>query len=209
MDSEDDGEAWIWGDYVATLQKNPQTCGVMVQQMMNHLAAKGANIKSNPVVDNSAMTYHYATTVYYKKHKNPHGPSSQPILSVALEQVNVENAIELLREYGKALGDGSEISLAENKMPIMIGMFTSEARSNLGTFDEILSRDTARSKLFSIIRDKLSLHGEPQQIGNIRSILGHPETGWPGDSKNKKGGCLTSIVCVFSVFIVLLFCLIL
>ena len=169
MDSSDDGEAWIWGDYVAVLQKKPRTCGVVLTEVMNRISKNKSNSQSHP----SPMEYPYAMIVYYKKHRNPHGPSSQPILCVGIEQAN----------YGalKSLLGDSSIDLrglaTEGKGPMIVGVFRSERRFNLGGFDEILNRDTARAKFFEVIYSELNPEGIATHIGDILAIHGHPQTG--------------------------------
>lgn len=189
MQSEDEGEAWIWGDFVAILQKNPMTCGALVTEMMNKLSKKRP---SSPPVP-SAMEYPYAMIVYYKKHKNPHGPSSRPILCVGIEKANYgalkDRLGELPSEFVESLGTGNG--------PLMVGVFRAGNRGNLGELDDFLTKDSARTKFFDVIRSELVPEGEPILIGNIQSIHGHPETGWaPIEADKKKGGCLNVFIAI-------------
>jgi hypothetical protein len=186
MHSEDEGEAWVWGDFVGILQKNPKTCSVLMAEMMNQLSKERMASPPLPAV----MEYPYAMVVFYRKDRNPHGPSSQPILCVGIEQANYGAFSRLMGD--SSLGDG--LIPAEGKGNLMVGVFRSDGRSNLGGFDELLSRETARSKFFDVIRTELQPGGEPRYIGEIRVIYGHPETGWPqvgNTKKSSKGGCLS------------------
>jgi hypothetical protein len=183
FDSEDDGEAWIWGDYVALLQKNPRTCNSAMIEMMNHVSKKSEQLPPHI----SAIEYPYAMIVFYKKHRNPHGPSSQPILCVGIERANYGALKNILLDSP----DDIEGLPVDGKGPLMVGVFTPEQRFNLGEFDDFLSQDTAREKFFEVVRSQLHPEGLAKQIGGIRSIYGHPETGWPPiKEKPKKTGCL-------------------
>jgi hypothetical protein len=196
MQSEDEGEAWIWGDFVLVLQKNPATCQVIIADMVAKMSKK----RTPPQVVPSAMEYPYALVVFYKKHRNPHGPSSQPILCTAIERANYDALRSLLHTTSSAVsGD-----LPMGKGPLIVGVFKSEGRFNLGEFDGYISKESAREKLFEVARDHLNLTGSPQHIGNIRAIHGHPETGWPPITKApRNSGCLGVLFCVFMFFILI------
>ena len=193
MHSEDEGEAWVWGDFVAILQKNPKTCVVVLTEVMNQLSKERNPSPPLP----SVMVYPYAMVVFYRKDRNPHGPSSQPILCVGIEQANYE-------AFARIFGDsppGDGLIPVEGKGNMMVGVFRSDGRSNLGGFDEFLSRETARAKFFDVIRAELQPAGDPRHLGEIRAIHGHPDTGWPpieNATKSSKGGCL-SVLLVFVV----------
>lgn len=193
MHSEDEGELWVWGDFVATLQKNPKICGVVMTEMINHLSNE--RNASSPLPD--VMEYPYAMVVFYRKDRNPHGPSSQPILCVGIEQANFGAFARIFGD--SSIGDG--LIPAEGKGILMVGVFRSDGRSNLGSFDELLSKEAARSKFFDVIRTELQPAGDPRFLGKIRAIHGHPDTGWPpieNATKSSKGGCL-SVFLVFAV----------
>ena len=164
MSSSNPGEAWIWGDFVLTLQKQPRKVADAMHQ-------ETGTRQTAP----SPMDYPFAVTVYYKKDKNPHGPSSRPILVVGLEKVNHAAAAAMFRSQG--------INLAELEMtgdsPPMLGIFTAACRLNLGTYDGPIDVDSVRAHLFAIIGDRLQVDGEPIKIGPISAIHGHPNTGWP------------------------------
>jgi hypothetical protein len=193
FDSEGDGEAWIWGDYVALLQKSPRTCNAVMIEMMNQISKKSEQLPSHP----SAMEYPYAMIVFYKKHRNPHGPSSQPILCVGIERANYGAFKKMLGDFS----DGIEGLPTDGKGPMMVGVFTSENRTNFGEFDDFLNQDNAREKLFEVVQAQLHPEGLAKHIGGIRSIYGHPETGWPPiKEKSPKTGCMG----IFLVMVILL-----
>jgi len=177
MDSEDDGEAWIWDDYVLVLQKNPTNCETVLARVRANLSSKQPPAAKAPL----PIEYPYALVAYYKKHKNPHGPSSQIILCVAIECVDYSALPREMHDLARSQGE----TLPTGKGPLMIGMFKADGRSNLGLFEGFLTRDSAREKLFWIAGEQLQPNGSPQRIGTIDAIHGHPETGWTrsGDSE--------------------------
>lgn len=189
MQSSDAGEAWVWGDFFATLQKNPMLVSQGIQAMLGQ-----------PVTKTPPMAYPYAMMVFYNKARNPHGPSSRPVLCVGLEQA----------DYGAlaALLGGEAVNLQQvqgAKGPLMIGMFYGAGRVNFGEFDGFVTADTARECFFKIIRSQLGLTGDPVRIGTIKDVYGHPGTGWPADSgfpTLKKRGC-TAVIASLAVIMVL------
>jgi hypothetical protein len=183
MQSKDSGEAWVWGDFFAVLQKEPM------------IVAQGMQAMTGNSVTKSPMDYPYAMTVFYDKAKNPHGPSSRPVLCVALEQSNLAGLAAMLG------GDSKEIESIGGgaAMPMMIGVFTAAGRMNLGEYSGPLTADAARTRFFEIVKQQLSLHGDPVRIGAIDAVYGHPNTGWPAATKNSKGqgkaGC-SAMLCL-------------
>ena len=182
MQSSDAGEAWVWGDFFATLQKNPMLMGQVIQAML------GKQVTRTP-----AMTYLYAMTVFYNKAKNPHGPSSRPVLCVGVEQADYGALAALLGDEGANLPQVKQGA----KGPLMVGVFSGAGRLNLGEFDGFVTADTARECFFNIIRSQLGLTGDPIRIGAIKDVYGHPNTGWSAESASlgtsKKGGCATLV----------------
>jgi hypothetical protein len=197
MQSKDSGEAWLWGDFFAVLQKEPLTIAQSMQAMTSKAVAK------------SPMDYPFAMTVFYNKSKNPHGPSSRPVLCVTLEQTNLAGLAAML-------GGSQQIPNIDGQpaMPIMLGVFTGSGRRNLGRYNGPLSADAVRSLFFSTIRQQLGLQNEPVRIGTIESVYGHPNTGWSAavaaQNDNGKGRlavlCLlaAAILCVGAILLALL-----
>lgn len=180
--SSDSGEAWVWGDYVMLLQTKP----MLVAKMLSKVTGNISNQKS-------PLSYLFAMTVFYRKDRNPHGPSGRPVLVATLEQMDY--SVE-------AVGvDLSEI-LSGGGAPIVKGLFDAKTRSNLGNFTEVLTRDSARKYFFDLIGRRLLLEGEPTNIGTIADVHGHPDTGWPAKEKNTSKGCLP-VVAVFLLLLAL------
>lgn len=173
LSSTQPGETWVWGDFVLTLQTHPKK----VADAMHQIAGTR---QTGP----SPIDYPYAVTVYYRKDRNPHGPSSRPILVVGIEKMNNAAAAAMLRAQGI---DPSELGM-DGDSPLVLGLFTAASRFNLGSYDGPTDIDSIRDQLFSIVGDHVHPVGEPVKIGPISAIHGHPNTGWPA-LQQKKGGC--------------------
>jgi hypothetical protein len=173
--SVDAGEAWVWGDFFAVLQTQPKLVG----ETLEALTGKAGSAPKT-------MEYPFAMSVFYHKSRNPHGPSSRPILVIGLERADYSAAAKLL---GMDMPD-----LRPSAAPIMVGIFTGESHLNLGVFDGYVSIDTARSRFFKIMGEQLGLIGVPKQIGVIADVFGHPDTGYPSAPTRKNTGCLGLIL---------------
>ena len=158
MQSSDPGEAWVWGDFFATLQKDPPL-------ILKALAAISGHSADVP----APMAYPFALMVFYHRAKNPYGPSACPVLCIGLEQANYD-AIGL---SGVLLGNPT------GKGPVMVGMFHARGHNNYGEFRGAITADSARACFFERLREELNLTGEPTRIGTIKDVFGHPDTGWP------------------------------
>jgi len=181
--SSEPGEAWIWGDFVALLQVRPK----VVAEVMSDTAG----MKSQGL---SPMEYPFAMTVFYRKDKNPHGPSNRPILVATLEK---PDAAAIIKKFGGQI-DKMGIDL-KGGASVMECLFTPERHLNFGKYDKSLTLEHARNHLLKSIGSSLSLSGDPVKIGNILAVYGHPNTGWPAqEAKKTSFGCL-SIVAVLSV----------
>lgn len=184
-------KAWVWGDFIATLQKNPMLMSQGIEAMLG-----------KPVTKAPAMTYPY-TMVFYNKAKNPHGPSSRPVLCVGLEQADYSALAALM-------GSNAPVSpqvKQGGKGPIMVGVFYGSGRTNRGNFDGFVTAESARECFFNVIRSQLGLIGEPVRIGAIRDIYGHPDTGWPADTESpkvsRKSGCSGMIASLAALVILI------
>lgn len=189
LNSRTPGEAWIWGDYVLALQTLPPT----IAEIFNAMAGK-------EVCPPPPISYPFVVSVFYRQARNPHGPSSRPILVAGLEKINYA-------AYGPTLiGEGQSPDLIDDliKNPTcMIGIFTASQRFNLGTYMGAEEADAARSKLFEVVAKHLQLTGEPVKIGPIAAIHGHPETGFPAKAAPKKGcfGLLLAVAGVLAALV--------
>ena len=174
--SVDPGEAWVWGDYVALMQTRPVT---VTEMMVEMTGTKGMDIP--------AIEYPFVMTVFYRKDRNPHGPSARPILVATLEKMDYAAMAKIMTKKGMKFNEAD----LPTKTPVVQGLFTGDGRFNLGEFDQILTKDTARQYFLNWMRQTLSLPGEPEKIGTLKDVYGNPKTGWePHQAKApKKGGC--------------------
>lgn len=71
--SVDAGETWVWGDFFLIFQKKPEP---IIKALTGILGEK---------VEDWGLIYHYSMSVFYRRDRNPHGPSACPIMVIALE----------------------------------------------------------------------------------------------------------------------------
>lgn len=170
--SADGGETWVWGDFFLTCQKKPKTVFDVTMEM------QGKKDRYQ------GIAYHYAISVFYHRNKNPHGPSSRPVMVIALEQANIGAMAGILGVETDSNGMG----------PVMVGLFTGEARTNLGKYNDETSAQAVKQHFFGILGRQLGLAGQPKLIGNLEQAYGHPETGIP--PKAQKKGCALPALCL-------------
>lgn len=163
--SQDDGETWVWGDYFATIQKEP----VSIAQCAQVIAGNNAPMMAG-------MEYPYAMTAFYHKAKNPHGPSLSPIIVIALEKANYQM---LAAKIGIDLASLAEVT-GSAEGSLMLGMFKGSSRQNLGSYKGAVTVDSVREEFFRVMSKELGLSGSPEKIGTIEDAYGHPKTGWQG-----------------------------
>ena len=178
MSSTTPGEAWVWGDYVLTLQTHPK----IVLDLVNEMSGR-------PAEDSLDLDYPFVVTVYYRKDRNPHGPSSQPILVVGLERVDYAKAMAKMGFDGDLPSD-----IPPGMGPPGLGVFTATSHLNMGRYGGDLGIDSVRQRLFAVVTDHIHPNGEPVRIGPIAAIFGHPDTGWP--AQKKKSGCMPVVLMV-------------
>ena len=168
--TEGEGEGWDWGDFLITIQKKPKTVAEVLAKVVG---------EEPPLI---AMTYHYSATVYYKPEKNISGQLMRPVIVAGLEEMDVKKLAILM--------DGvlNNVNDMPSDMPIVVGLFTSTLRMNLGNYSGRLILDDCRSKLFETIKSRLKLEGYPNKIGDISfvyKILGPKVV-----AKSTGSGCL-------------------
>lgn len=180
LDTREPGEAWIWGDFVLALQVRPITCANAARVAMGKPPAP-------------AVEYPYALSVFYRKQRNPHGPSVRPVLVVTVEQsslallwaVAVANDPSLVGKRGK---DGSkELPEGADRKDTYLGMFTATGRKNLGHCERLMPYPEVRMCLLELAGSWLGLTGEPTKIGTVANVHGHPDTGWAPQPPPRRG----------------------
>ena len=188
----DEGEAWIWGDFVLALQINPITLSEGISKLANELG----RTKLGKAFEKPLLEYPFAMYVCYRMDKNPHGPSRRPVMVATLEKADYQKILEKMRGMGT---DTSSINMPSDS-PLMIGLFDATKRKNLGNYLGDVNREAASETFFKIIGSELALDGTPTKIGRIADIFGHPDTGWPFEkpssqstSNQTKKGCLSLV----------------
>ena len=179
--SEDAGETWVWGEIFATFQKRPPPTIEGLQRLKEGRA------------DRIGMRYHYCLTVFYRRDRSPHGPSSRPILVVAIEQTDYAAAYKY-----HGTNYPSEFQ-TEGNGPLILGLFAGDGRWNLGEYEGQLETEAVRRRFFEIVRDRLPVNGYPERIGSIQDAYGNPRTGVPRRDRHetaKKSGCATALVII-------------
>ena len=177
--SSDPGETWIIGDFFALLQKEPESVGAILQRHAGHGEMP------------TAMHYFYALTVFYRRDRNPHGPTSRPVLTLALEQ---SDAGLFAAQMGAPPGPAT----VSRKGPVILGAFTGEGRLNLGEYTAGLHAVDARDTLLARAAG-FGITGTPRLVGDIQAAYGHPDTGVP--KGKSKAGC-TGVLAVLMVLLV-------
>jgi len=180
--SLDAGETWVWGDFFLTFQKKPKT----VLDLSMEMQGKKAEYRG--------MTYHYAMSVFYRIDRNPHGRSHLPIMTIALEQADMGMLAKVL---GSEAGELLQVEGGSKTGPLMIGLFTGEARLNLGDYEGETSSQAVKRRFFEILGRQLGVSGQPKMIGDLAQAHGHPETGLA--AKKKNSGCAPVILLCFGI----------
>lgn len=180
LHSDSAGETWVWGDYVLVLQTNPENVSLGALRMLG---------KPTPP---QVMTYPYAMTVFYRMDRNPHGPSHRPILVACLEKMDAAAAVVQMRAQG--MDPAAQGLHADTEMPVVVGIFTAAKRMNLGEYHGQLDQESARAHLMQMVGERLAPEGDPEYIGPISAIYGHPSTGFPLQPKKKPKGGLGCLV---------------
>ncbi len=166
--SDDEGESWDIGNYIAVLQKHPP--------LMIDVAEKLANKNSGPIPpsENKGIRYIYVMSLYWKKGCNPAGESSRPAEMWTIEQCNV----------GALLGSN------QWDIPVLCA-FTPRAHLNYGkNCSSSITREEARKFFFDNMKSKIT--SEPVKIGNIRDGMSVVTGKNPPSASGK--GCLVPIL---------------
>lgn len=162
--SDTPGETWVWGDFFLILQSNPKLVAALMAEMQG---------RSLPP---QTLSYPYALTVFYRRDRNPHGPSSRPVATMTLEKADLS-----------ALG-GPKVG------PIMVGLFLPVQRLNFGEYSGSQSMDAVRLHFFELLKNQIPVTGQPRRIGTMADAYGHPDTGLP--ARKEKSGCLGALLIV-------------
>lgn len=150
--SVDTGETWVWGYFFLIFQKKPKT----VLDLTIEMQGKKAEYRG--------MTYHSAMSVFYRIDRNPHGPSHRPIMTVALEQADMDM---LAKKLGNEAGELLQAEGDSKMGPLMIGLFTGETRLNLGDYEGDTSSQAVKRRFFEKLGQQLGVSGQPKMISDL------------------------------------------
>ena len=118
------GRLYASEDYVVVFEAEP----FCVAEMMLHLSGRS----SEPAM----IQYTYAATVFYRKSRNPHGPSSRPIYVACLEHSAV-------CRYEEPSFWGRLTGAKRRPLEVFVGIFYEGGRSNLGVVPNDFTEESA------------------------------------------------------------------
>jgi len=168
---KDEGESWIWGDYVIIFQKNPPNSYEFFQgsdktpftlklyhKIFKPFEDECPRYTNDLFKEKEDITlkqeWLFAMTIFYKKSVYD---STFPILIYAID---------------KMIGRNPELTPIQIKSDLQI---KEKYRPNKFNIE---NRESVIKFFFNAIREELSLKDEPLKIGKINDIFGHPETGF-------------------------------
>ena len=150
--SEDEGEAWDWGDYICILQKNPPLMMDAAIAMTKHLP-----MSMVPPASLKGFKYLFVLSLFYKKGRNPSGvDSAKPAEMLTIEQVNTA-----MLTGGPTKWD----------VPVLCSFRPSGRWNSQRQFIEPVSKEDARNAFFEEWKKRNPI--EPTKIGNIQVIRQH------------------------------------
>jgi hypothetical protein len=128
-------QGWIYcsDQFAIVIEETPITVGQAAQMM----AAKTRTIPE------SAMQYTAAASVFYRRSKNPIGPSRLPIAVVALEHMRFSTPYEQVGCLGRLMG------VQPRPLEVFVGVWTASGRNNLGAIPNVLTREAQRGLLLA------------------------------------------------------------
>jgi hypothetical protein len=121
------GRIYVSDDFAVIVEENP-ICAYQAMEMM----ARNSRTPSK-----ADMLYLAAASVFYRKSRNPHGPSSRPIAVVALEHSHFSTEYEVPGFFARLFG-----AKARPKS-VFVGCFLEGRRMNLGMRDNDFTREGA------------------------------------------------------------------
>jgi len=98
--------------------------------------------------------YLYAASVFYRKSRNPHGPSSRPILTFCLEYTEFTCAMKPQGFWARLTGATKEPA------EVFSAVFSARRRLNMGKVPNDFTDKTALTFLFEQMCEQLSLSAE-------------------------------------------------
>ena len=106
--------------------------------------------------------YLYAASVFYRKSRNPHGPSARPIFAFCLEYTEFTCAMKPQGFWAKLIG------LAKEPAEVFSAVFYARGRANMGTVPNNFTDESAKEFLVGEACQRLKLpRGTFRDVGPI------------------------------------------
>lgn len=163
------GSSWIRGNYsrgrilasqdhYAFFEYRPLT----VRQMNKHFL--------NQSVPHDPLQFLYTLVVYYRKSRNPHGPSARPIFAFCLEYSVISCAMKPQGFWAKLTGTEKEPA------EVFYTVFCGRLRENHGTVQNHFTDESAKQYLLEEACESLMLpHGSFRELGPLSLGTDSPE----------------------------------
>jgi hypothetical protein len=135
--------SWIfYNDTFAIVIEEAPLCVEQTVKMM-----KSGSRKIPPCI----MQYQAAASVFYRKSRNPHGPSGRPIFVAALEHTQFTTEYEPIGFIAKLLGR------RPRPLQVFVGVFHAEGRRNHGSRPNDFTSESARDFLLETAANQIGL----------------------------------------------------
>jgi hypothetical protein len=144
------GRLLVSEEYYVVFEHRPLT----VLQM-----TKAAMEKTIPEVP---IHYLYVASVFYRKSRNPHGPSARPIFAFCLEYTEFTCAMKPQGFWAKLIGSAKEPA------EVFSAVFYARGRANMGTIPNNFTDKTAQDFLLGEVCERLTLpRGTFRDVGPL------------------------------------------
>jgi len=137
------GTGWIYKHdvFYVVVDREPICAGQAMQMMMQR----------TKTIPPCAMNYLYAASLFYRKSRNPHGPSARPIYIAALEHAVHSCEYEPQGVWSRFTGS------APSPKTVFLGLFHATGRINLGKRTNDFTDSSACSLLLTTAASKVGL----------------------------------------------------
>jgi hypothetical protein len=135
------GRIYTSDDFAVIVEENP----ICVFQAMEMMAQRS---RTPPASD---MQYLAAASVFYRKSKNPHGPSGRPIVVVALEHSPFSTEYDNPGFFARMFG------ARPRPKTLFVGCFLAGCRMNFGMRENDFSREAALDFLLEKAAEQVKL----------------------------------------------------
>lgn len=134
---------WIYAspDFAIVIEERPLSMLQVAAMMMKDTSRP-------PEAD---MKYVAAANVFYRKSRNPHGPSSRPIYVIGLEHSSFSTPYDRPGLLARLLG------AAPRPQSVFVGLFSSRGHENFGSRPNDFTRESARDLLLDLAARQVGL----------------------------------------------------